>query len=151
MGRKKTPLGAAFRRPWPSTRRGLKLWLFSFVIAMKGFVYTQTPPGTSSDSALRVITENLNVPLAVCGVVIIALCAFAIFCSYSHHGRDRFGFVALVGFSAMWSAAYAVSRFILDAPHAASQGALSWFVIAGLLLVVAGDPEPPIVDLERVR
>lgn len=141
-----TPLHVAFARPWPSTRRGLKLWFFAVIIGCKGFAYTQTPPGTSSDSALRLLTERVGLPLHICGVIILALCALAWWTSYCIHGRDQIGYVVLIAFSGLWSGIYAVSRLLLDAPYAATQGALSWLLIGGLLILVARDPEVPLVD-----
>lgn len=137
-----TPIHIAFQRPWPTTRRGLKLWLLAIVLGLKGIGYIRGATPDSTESGLRIITEGLNVPLQVCGGVIVALCAFAAFCSYCHMGRDRYGYMVLTGFCFAWAAAFAVSPLFLDGPDYAFQGALSYVLIGAFLLISAADPEP---------
>ncbi len=142
MPKSVTPMRVAFRRPWPGTRRGQKLWLLAIIISFKGLGYLRGSTSESTESALRLLTERLQVPLQACGAVILALCAVAIFCSYCHYGRDRYGYMLLVGFSATWAACFAVSPLLLDGPAYAWQGALSWLLIGLFLLFSAADPEP---------
>src|SRR5690349_13646537 len=117
-----TPLRIAFRKPWPATRRGLKLWFISIVLGMKGLAYLTGDTSAATESALRLITEAWHVPLEVCGAIIVALCGFAAFCSYCHFGRDRWGYMALVGFTLGWAGCFFVSPLFLDGPTAAVQG-----------------------------
>lgn len=137
-----TPLGIAFRRPWPGTRRGLKLWLLSVIIGMKGAGYLFSGSTPSNESALRLITERADIGLHVCGAIILGPCIFSLFCSYCHYGRDRYGYMALTGFAFAWAAAYAVSPLLLDGPSYAWQGTLSWSLFGVFLLIAASDPEP---------
>lgn len=137
-----TPLAVAFDRPWPTTRRGLKLWLFAIIIGIKGLGYLRGQISPSTDSALRLVTR-LHVPLEVCGGLIIATCTFAVVCSYCHHGRDRYGYMALTGFSWSWAGCFAAGALFLDAPSYAWQGALSYFLIGLFVLVSAYDDEEP--------
>ncbi len=142
MPSRHTPLSLAFRRPWPGTRRGLKLWLLAIIISFKGFGYLRGSTSSSTESALRLLTERLHIPLQACGAVIVILCLVAAFCSYCHYGRDRYGYMILVGFSMAWAACFAVSPLLLDGPAFAWQGALSYLLIALFLLFSAADPEP---------
>ncbi len=137
-----TPIRVAFRRPWPGTRRGLKLWLLAIIISFKGLGYLRGSTSASTESALRLLTERLQIPLQACGLLIVVLCFVAAFCSYCHYGRDRYGYMILVGFSGAWAACFAVSPLLLDGPAYAWQGALSWFLIGLFLLFSAADPEP---------
>lgn len=141
-----TPLRIAFRRPWPGTRRGLKLWLFSIIIGFKGVGYISGNNSHDTDAALRFVTQWA--PLTTWGYLILAVCGFAVVCSYCHHGRDRYGYMALVGFSFAWGACYAVAPLLLDGPTYAWQGTLAWLLIGVLLLFSAGDPDP--LDPERL-
>lgn len=130
------------RRPWPGTRRGFKLWLLAIIVAMKGVGYLRGATSSSTELALQLITERLHVPLQACGVLILVVCGFAMFCSYCHHGRDRFGYMALTGFCFSWAACFAVAPLFLDGPGYALQGTLSYLLIGLFLLFSAADPEP---------
>ena len=138
----RSPLDVAFKKPWPSTRRGLKLWLLAIIVAMKGVGYLRGATSTSTELALQLLTERLHVPLQACGLMILAVCAFAGFCSYCHHGRDRYGYMALAGFSFAWAACFLVAPVFLDGPGYAIQGCLSWLLIGGFVLFCAGDADP---------
>lgn len=146
MKGKHTPRRIAFRRPWPRSRRGLKLWLFSIIISFKGIGYISGKNSGDTDSALQFVTQWQ--PLSFWGCLILAVCACAMVCSYCHHGRDRYGYMALVGFSSAWAACYAAAPLLLDGPTYAWQGSLSWLLIGFLLLFSAGDPDP--LDPQRL-
>jgi hypothetical protein len=138
---RRTPLDVAFDKPWPTTSRGLKLWLFAIALGIKGVGYLQGNSSHSTESALRLFTERLHVPLTACGAVIVILCAFAVVCSYCHYGRDRYGYMALTGFCAAWAAAFAVSPLFLDGPSFAWQGTITYAMFGVVLLLCASDPD----------
>lgn len=146
MSRTCTPLRTAFRRPWPTTRRGLKLWFFSSIIGLKGVGYINGKSSGQNEAALELATRCA--PIEMWGALIIALCVFAAVCAYCHHGRDRYGYATLVGFSFAWGAVYAVTPLFLDGPTWAFQGTLTWLLIGVLLLFSAGDPDP--IDPQRL-
>ncbi|ROR91780.1 hypothetical protein [Nocardioides aurantiacus] len=133
----RTSAKVAFRRPWPGTRRGLKLWLLSIVIGLLGFNYIVSPVPTSTEQALTLPGEVM--PLEWWGIGIVGLCVVAGFCSYCHMGRDRYGYYMLSVFAVAWGTAYLVSPFLFDASTRAFSGALSWYVIFGFLVLSAGD------------
>lgn len=134
------------RPPIPSTRRGLKLWVLAIMIGIKGAGYAVGKTSNSTESSLRLITERLNIPLSAFGVVMLTLCLFAAVTAYSRHGRDRWGYMALVGFGFGWSACFAVGPLFLDAPNYAWQGALNAAIFGGFLLMCAADESTPARD-----
>lgn len=138
-----TPLRIAFRRPWPTTRRGFKLWLFSVVIGLRGVLYV-SEPGTNS-AALQFPTLNGFDPLNTqrWGVVIVVACAVAIWSSYRHYGRDRYGYSIMAGLATLWGMFYMLGLVGGAASNAAVQGVLSMFLLVVLLLHCSGDPEMP--------
>ena len=138
-----TPPAIAFRRPWPGTRRGFKLWFLSIILGIKGVGYLIGSTSATTDSALRVLTDNgiIDVPLRVAGGGIVTLCAVAAFCSYCHYGRDRYGYNILAGFTLGWVGCFLVAP-LLGAPLSALQGALSYLLIGAFILYSANDPEP---------
>lgn len=129
------------RPPIPSTRRGLKLWVLAIMIGVKGAGYARGETSSSTETSLRLITERLHIPLTVFGLLMLTLCLFAAATAYSHHGRDRWGYMALVGFAFSWSACFAVGPLLLDAPLYAWQGALNAAIFGGFLLMCAADPD----------
>lgn len=129
------------RPPIPSTRRGLKLLILSAMIGIKGAGYAHGQTSNSTESALRLITERLHFPLTAFGLVMLALCVFAAVTSFSRHGRDRWGYMALVGFAFAWAACFAVGALSLGAPTFAWQGAINAVIFGCFLLMCAADPD----------
>ncbi len=132
MPSRHTPLRIAFQRPWPGTVRGRILWFFAGIIGIKGTGYLLGSESATVDRSMRLFTMWL--PLEVWGAVVVAVCGFAMFCAYCHHGRDKWGYDAMTGLCAGWAAIYAVSPFFLGGPFYALQGTLSYFAIAGALI-----------------
>lgn len=129
-------------RPWPQTRRGIKLWFIAIVLGMKGVGYLAGDTSRSTEDALRLLTDVWHVPLQVCGAIIVTLCAAAAVAAYSTTGRDRWGYMTLVGFTLGWAGCFLVSPLFLDGPTSAMQGGFSYALIAAFLIVAADDPEP---------
>lgn len=134
-----TPLRIAFARPWPGTRRGLKLWFLSIIIGLKGIGYALGSVTAVTQAALQVFTQLLHIPIGAVACAIVGLCLGAGWCAYCHHGRDRWGYAALTGFCGVWTIAYATSPVFFGAPVDALQGALSWSAIGVFLLLCSGD------------
>lgn len=129
------------RPPIPSTRRGLKLWVLAIMIGVKGAGYAVGKTSNSTETSLRLITERLHIPLTAFGFAMLVLCAFAVVTAYSRHGRDRWGYMALVGFCVGWAATFAVGVMFFDAPQFAWQGAINALMFGGFLLLCAADPD----------
>jgi hypothetical protein len=129
------------RHPWPSTHRGLKLWVLSIIIGVKGIGYARGQTTASTESALRLITERLNVPLTVFGIFMVGLCVFAGVVAYSRRGRDVWGYSVLAGFAFGWAGCYAAGALLLGAPGYAWQGAINALMFGGFILLCAGDTE----------
>ncbi len=144
LAKSHTPWRIAFRRPWPGTRRGLKLWVISIVLGLKFLIYARGETSQATDEALRLVTEVWGWPLQVVGAAGVVACLIAAWCSYCHHGRDLWGYVLLTFCSVGWAAAFAASPVFLDGTTNAWNGALTYVFITILLLICAGDVEPRI-------
>jgi hypothetical protein len=129
------------RPPIPATRRGLKLLVLAVMIGIKGAGYAVGKTSNSTESSLRLITERLDIPLSAFGFLMLALCVFAAVTAFSRHGRDVWGYMALVGFCVGWSATFAVGVLFFGAPGFAWQGAINALIFAGFLLLCASDPD----------
>lgn len=127
---------------WPTTRRGLKLWVLAIIIAVKGIGYARGETSNSTESSLRLITERLHIPLEAFGVFMVCLCVFALVTAYSRRGRDLWGYMALVGFAFGWATTFAVGALFLGAPGYAWQGAINSVIFGLFLLLCAADDEP---------
>ena len=134
-----TPLRVAFRRPWPGTRRGFKLWLFAVVIGTRGLLYA-TDPATQSGAFVL----PFGVSAQTWGWVVFVVCCVATFSAYCHFGRDRYGYKAMSTLATLWAFMYAYGYVFNEASKAAMQGVLSMLLILVLLIHCAGDPELPL-------
>ncbi len=130
LGKNHTPLHVAFSGPLPATVRGKVLCFISVIIACKAVGYIFDVRSESTVRGLSLVTQY--VPLAVIGVVLLVGCLFSWFSSYCIHGRDRYGFDVLTGMSAALAAIFLVSA--LEGPAYGIQGALTWLLIAVLLV-----------------
>lgn len=139
MTSRRTPLRIAFRRPWPSTRRGFKLWLFAVVIGMRGLLYA-TDPNTQSAAA----QYPFGITTEVWGWFVFGVCAGAAVTSYCHFGRDRIGYKAMAALVAWWAFMYGYGYLFNEATKSALQGVLSMVVIGVVMIHCAGDPELPL-------
>lgn len=119
-------------------RRRVILVLLAVVIGLKGAVYLQGG-SPSTAASLRLLVERLGVPVDVCGIAIMGLCAAAAACALLGRGRDIAGYVILAAYSCGWAACYAASPLFLDGPTYAWQGTLSYVLIAGIVMLCAGD------------
>lgn len=139
----RTPLHVAFARPWPTTRRGLALWLLSLAfIVIGGVNYIATElPTTTRESLSFALTVA---PAPVWGWVMIGLGVFTTYCSYCHLGRDRLGFLLLSSFCGVWAVGYLCGLLFFDAPLRALGGSVIWWVFCALLVVIAGFPSVPL-------
>lgn len=144
-----TPLRQAFRRPWPGTRRGLCLWLFSLSFIFLGFInYMITTPPPITQDALS-FAFNMAPPL-VWGIFMSSSGALAMAFSYCHFGRDRYGYSLLATFCAGWGLVYWCGFLFYDASLRAVAGSVTWFLFSGILTLLAGFPnvalrQPPLV------
>ncbi|VXC42736.1 conserved membrane hypothetical protein [Nocardioides sp. AX2bis] len=132
-----TPPAIAFRRPWPTTRRGFKLWLISVVLGARGFTYATEP--ASRSGAFQFPFDWMTTQ--GWGVLVVLVCGVAVFSSYCHLGRDRFGYVAMTCLSGGWALCYGYGYAFRGAGEPAIQGLLSFLLIVVLLMHCAGDPE----------
>ncbi len=153
LARSHTPARQAFHRPWPGTRRGLKLWVIAIVLGMKFYIYATGATSDSTDEALRLVTEVWGWPLQLVGAIGVAACLFSAWTAYCHHGRDLWGYVVLSFCSFGWAGAFAASPVFLDGTTNAWNGALTYVFISFLLLICAGDVEPRVrvTDPEDAR
>ncbi len=152
LAKSHTPWRVAFRRPWPGTRRGLKLWVIAVVLGLKFLIYAMGDTSRATDDALRLVTVEWGVPLQLIGGIGLAACVVAAWCSYCHHGRDLWGYAILTGVAVGWSASFAVAPLFLDGPTLAWNGCLTYLFVTMLLVICAGDVEPRLpANVARVR
>ncbi len=154
---KRTPIKVAFRRPLPGTRRGMDLWLLSTVIGLKGvgYIFSDSPESANRSLVLPVqlldpVTDMMGFDaIRAWGVIIVAITMFSGFCAYCHHGRDQYGFRALLAFASVWIGCYLLSPLLFGQPWYAVQGALSWLVIAVFIYRCARQPSTSVDDVQR--
>lgn len=135
----RTPMHIAFRRPWPTTRRGLVLAFFSIAVAFLGatnYLLTDLPP-VSRQSLQFALTVA---PAEAWGTIMVTLGLFSLWTAYCHLGRDRLGFVLLAAFTGVWGVGYWCGFLFYDAGPRALGGGVIWLLFAGILATVAGFP-----------
>lgn len=136
-------MAEAFQRPWPTTRRGLCLWLFSLsfiFLGMVNYVIT-TPPPTSVD-ALAFVTDIA--PIQVWGSIMALAGLIAMGLSYYHYGRDKYGFILLATFCGAWGLVYWCGFFFYGAGLRAVSSSIIWLLFSGILQMIAGFPNVPL-------
>lgn len=147
---KHTPLKVAFSRPWPSTRRGLCLWLFALTfvsIGMMNYVLAPELPYAQVKSLSFAVDI---MPLHYWGYGMVASGLIAALSSYCHFGRDRYGFVILATYAAGWALVYISGFLFYDAGVRALVSSNVWFLFSGVLMAVSGFPNvnlrtPPLI------
>lgn len=148
-----TPLRDAFRRPWPSTRRGLCLWLFSLAFILIGGVNYITSPQPETTTASLAFVLQLQ-PSEFWGWIMVSVGALAAWASYCHFGRDRYGFILLATFCAAWALVYLCGFLFYGAGLRAVSGSVIWVLFSGILSLISGFPNvslksPPLLaDVE---
>lgn len=152
-----TPLRIALARPWPGTRRGMCLWLFSIAFVIIGGVnyVTTTPPAVTRQS----LSFALDIaPAPVWGWLMVVVGAAATWSSYCHFGRDRYGFMLLATFCAGWGLGYLCGFAFYDAGLRAVSGSVIWLLFSAVLMLLAGFPNvtlgkpPPLIhDQDKGR
>ena len=139
MGTRHTPLRVAFRRPWPDTRRGLCLWLFAIAFSIIGWVnYAATPLPEATRESLAFALSIAPAPFW--GWCMVVAGFLAIWSSYCHFGRDRYGFTLLATFCGTWAIGYLCGYFFYEAGLRAVSAAVIWIVFTGVLILIAGFP-----------
>ena len=139
----RTPLPIAFARPWPTTRRGLVLFLFSLATTWLGVVnYLITDlPAVSRESLAFALTVA---DASTWGWVMVVIGAISAWSSFCHLGRDRIGFVLLGGFCGVWGIGYLCGFLFYDAGPRALGGSVIWLLFSAILTAVAGFPNVPL-------
>lgn len=139
---KHTPLRIAFRRPWPGTRRGRCLWLFSLAFLVIGAInYITTDLPEPSKKSLGFALDIF--PAEAWGWVMVVVGLLSLWSSYCHFGRDRYGFVLLSTFCGTWALGYLCGWLFYDAGLRAIAASVIWFLFSGALSLIAGFPNVP--------
>lgn len=144
----RTPMRVAFARPWPTTRRGLVLFLFAVATMWLGvvnYIATTLPPASR---------ESLSFALTIAepgtwGWVMVGIGGIALWSSFCHLGRDRIGFVLLGGFCGVWGVGYLCGWLFYDAGTRALGGSVIWLLFSGILAVEAGHASTPLNRPDR--
>lgn len=139
MPSRHTPLRVAFARPWPGTRRGFCLWLFAIGFILLGgvnYIGTDIPPTTQAALAFAFTIA----PPTAWGIVMVTCGVLAMWSSYCHFGRDRYGFTLLATLSGGWGMGYICGVLFYDAPLRGLGGAVVWFIYSTILATIAGFP-----------
>lgn len=145
-----TPLRVAFAKPYPGTRRGLILWLFSIGYILIGgvqFIGTEVP---------EITRQYLAFPFDFAdpmywGWLFVVVGVFGLWASYCHFGRDRYGYTVLSVYALMWGGAFVCGYLFYDASVRALGASVLWFVFSGVLSLIAGFPNvslspPPLLE-----
>lgn len=129
-------------RPW--RRHSLVVLVAGAVYIAMGVTYITTDPAPSRQSALSVAIDLL--PLSAWGVVWIAVGVLAVISSRWPPASETWGYSALSGLAAGWSACYGLG-VVLGAPNQSTSGALVWGLVAFLWWAIAGliNPDPTLV------
>lgn len=139
----RTPAHIAFRRPWPSTRRGLALFLFAIATAWLGvvnYVLTDLPPYSQRSLSFALTIADGH----TWGWIMVAVATVTAWSAFCHLGRDRIGFVLLGGFCGVWGVGYLCGFLFYEAGPRALGGSVIWLLFSGILAVVAGFPNVPL-------
>ncbi len=135
----RTPFSLAFARPWPGTRRGLCLWLFSLsFITIGALNYIFAEQTEVSREALAFAFEIA--PPTFWGVAMLSVGIIAMISSYCHFGRDRYGFVLLSVFCAAWGLVYLCGFLFYHASLRAVSGSITWILFSSILILISGFP-----------
>lgn len=155
-----TPLRVAFHRPWPTTRRGFKLWLIALILGMKGIGYLLGTGTASTDLALQLFVKSvlrlvpgpldhvLPISTRIVGLCIVGMCAFAAVTAYCHHGRDRWGYNLVAAVAVGWVSVFLTAP-LSGAPWSSVQGALSYALVYLLIIYSAKDPDEPAAAVQQ--
>lgn len=138
----------AFDRPWPGTRRGLCLWLFSLAFVTIGYFNNIIGEQTSVTRDSLAFAFSIAPPV-FWGYTMATVGLISAFLSYCHLGRDRYGFVMLAVYSAGWGLVYLCGYLFYDASVRAISGAITWVLFSSILILISGFPNvflrsPPI-------
>lgn len=138
-----TTLAMAFQRPWPTTRRGLCLWLFSVAFISLGLInYVFSTPSPEALKGLAFVTDFA--PLRFWGVVMTACGVLSAAYSYYHFGRDKYGFTLLAVFCNAWGLVYVCGYVAYDAGIRSLGSSVIWLLFSGILQLIAGFPNVPL-------
>lgn len=127
-------------------RRGQALLVFGFVDFVFGFSLIDATSRAQAASQPSYLALQDIVPLAAWGwlwIVIGVVCVF-----YAFARSDAVGFGAAIGIKVVWTSGLLASWLIYDAPRA-WVGAALWVVVARMVVLIAGWPEP--VDPEHAE
>lgn len=145
----RTPLPVAFARPWPTTRRGLVLFLFSLATTWLGvvnYIITDLPAVSRESLAFALAFAEPS----VWGWAMVAIGALSAWSSFCHLGRDRIGFILLGGFCFAWGIGYMCGFVFFDAGPRALGGSVIWLLFSAILTAVAGFPNVPLSRSDAV-
>lgn len=138
-----TPARVAFRRPWPTTRRGLVLFLFALATAWLGgvnYLATNLPPASQESLAFALSITDAD----TWGWIMIGVGFFSAWSAYCHLGRDRIGFFLLALFTGAWGIGYLCGWLFYDAGLRALGGSVIWLLFSAILTAESGHPSTPL-------
>jgi hypothetical protein len=129
-------------------RRGAALLVFAFIDLTIGWSLVE-PESRAQAQSLPSYQAMLAVaPFAVWGWLWITV---GLVCAAQAPARfDRVGYGAAIGIKVVWAGCFLASWLIYAAPRA-WLGAATWAVVAALVFLVAGWPEPPTTGGEKAR
>jgi drug/metabolite transporter (DMT)-like permease len=120
-------------------RRGAALLAFAFIDIVVGWSLfdAETQAQTKAIPAYRATLEIAPLPIwGALWLLVGALCAVCAFLV-----TDRIAYGAAIGVKIVWAGSFLASWVIYNAPRAWLSAA-TWGVVAALVLVISGWPEP---------
>lgn len=120
-------------------RRGAALLVFAFVDVIIGWSLID-PSTQAQTAALPVYRATVEVaPLSVWGWTWIAVAAVCVAGAVAR--SDWFAFAAAIGIKLVWAGCFIASWLVFGAPRG-WLGAATWGVVAALVYLISGWPEP---------
>lgn len=134
-------------RPW--VRHSLVLMVAGLVYTFVGVSYIITEPTRNRELALAVALDKA--PIEIWGLAFIAVGGMAIISSRWPPVAEKWGYMALTGFSAGWSMTYALGVLLMDSPSSNLSGALTWGLLGFMWWAVSGlvNPGEAVVIIEH--
>lgn len=139
--------------PVPRRLLHLRPWRrHSFVLAVAGVVYISygsalaaVPPGDARVVSFRVAIELM--PIRAWGIIWIVVGLLAVASSRWPPQSETWGYAAMSGLAAFWSAVIGLGVLLMDTPSQGITGSLVWALMAFMWWAISGLVNPD--DIQR--
>jgi hypothetical protein len=126
-------------------RRGAALLVFAFIDLVIGWSLLDGTAQAQARAVPAYAAMLAVAPFVVWGVAWVTVGAVCVVQAFARF--DRVGYGAAIGIKVVWAGCFLASFLFFEAPRA-WLGAATWAVLASLVYLVSGWPEPPRVEPE---